>query len=70
MRKIEVLMVDDHTVVRDGICSLLALAGDMEVVGEAANERARECEQITARCRTDRYHHDHYGWFESHTLYT
>ena len=39
MRKIEVLIVDDHTIVRDGICSLLALAGDMDVVGEAANGR-------------------------------
>ena len=37
MPKIRVLVVDDHTVVRDGICALLALAGDMEVVGEAAN---------------------------------
>ncbi len=61
MRKIEMLIVDDHTVVRDGICNLLALAGDMEVAGEAAKERARECEQITARCRTDRYSHNHYG---------
>jgi len=32
-----VLAVDDHTIVRDGICALLALAGDIEVVGEAAN---------------------------------
>jgi len=32
-----VLVVDDHTIVRDGICALLALAGDMEVVGEATN---------------------------------
>ena len=39
MRKIKVLIVDDHTIVRDGICSLLALAGDIEVVGEAANGR-------------------------------
>ena len=39
MRKISVLIVDDHTIVRDGICSLLALAGDMDVVGEAANGR-------------------------------
>lgn len=39
MPKIKVLVVDDHTVVRDGICSLLALAGDMEVVGEASNGR-------------------------------
>jgi len=29
--------VDDHTIVRDGICALLALAGDIEVIGEAAN---------------------------------
>jgi len=37
MREIKVLIVDDHAIVRDGICSLLALAGDIEVVGEAAN---------------------------------
>jgi len=37
MQKIRVLVVDDHTVVRDGICALLSLAGDIEVVGEAAN---------------------------------
>ena len=37
MHKIRVLVVDDHTIVRDGICALLALAGDIEVVGEAAN---------------------------------
>jgi len=40
-------VVDDHTIVRDGICALLALAEDIEVVGEAANgtealERVRE----------------------------
>jgi len=34
-----VLIVDDHTIVRDGICALLALAADVEVVGEAANGR-------------------------------
>jgi len=37
MQKIRVLVVDDHTIVRDGICALLGLAGDIEVVGEAAN---------------------------------
>ena len=37
MNKISVLIVDDHTIVRDGISALLALAGDIEVVGEAAN---------------------------------
>lgn len=39
MRKIRVLIVDDHTLVRDGIRALLALAADIEVVGEAANGR-------------------------------
>jgi DNA-binding NarL/FixJ family response regulator len=37
MQKIRVLVVDDHTIVRDGICALLSLAGDIEVVGEATN---------------------------------
>lgn len=37
MQKIRVLVVDDHTIVRDGISALLALAGDIEVVGEAVN---------------------------------
>ena len=37
MKKIRVLIVDDHTLVRDGIRSLLALIADIEVVGEAAN---------------------------------
>lgn len=38
-RKIRVLVVDDHTVVRDGIRAVLALQHDMQVVGEAANGR-------------------------------
>jgi two-component system response regulator NreC len=37
MKKIRVLIVDDHTLVRDGIKALLALSADIEVVGEAAN---------------------------------
>ncbi len=37
MQKIRVLVADDHTLIRDGICALLALAGDIEVVGVAAN---------------------------------
>ena len=36
-RTIKVLVVDDHTMVRDGICAVLALQKDMEVVGEAVN---------------------------------
>jgi DNA-binding NarL/FixJ family response regulator len=36
-RKIRVLIVDDHAVVRDGIRAVLALQKDMQVVGEAAD---------------------------------
>ena len=39
MQKIRVLVVDDHTIVRDGICSLLGLTPDIDVVGEAADGR-------------------------------
>ncbi len=39
MRKIRVLIVDDHTLVREGIRALLALASDVDVVGEAENGR-------------------------------
>ncbi len=38
-KKIRVLVVDDHAVVRSGIRSLLAAEGDLEVVGEAGNAR-------------------------------
>lgn len=37
LRRIKVLIVDDHTVVRDGIKAVLKLQKDMEVVGEAEN---------------------------------
>jgi DNA-binding NarL/FixJ family response regulator len=37
MTKIRVLVTDDHAIVRDGICALLALTGDIEAVGVAAN---------------------------------
>ena len=37
MQKIRILVVDDHNIVRDGICALLALAADIEIVGEASN---------------------------------
>jgi len=39
VQKIRVLIVDDHTIVRDGICALLGLTPDIEVIGEAANGR-------------------------------
>jgi DNA-binding NarL/FixJ family response regulator len=36
-KKIRVLIVDDHAVVRDGIRSVLVLQRDIQVVGEAVN---------------------------------
>lgn len=37
--KIRILLVDDHKILRDGICSLVKGYPDMEVVGEAADGR-------------------------------
>jgi DNA-binding NarL/FixJ family response regulator len=39
MKKISVLLADDHTVVRQGLRALLGAEADMEVVGEAENGR-------------------------------
>jgi DNA-binding NarL/FixJ family response regulator len=36
-RVIKILVTDDHTMVRDGICAVLGLQKDMAVVGEAVN---------------------------------
>lgn len=35
--KIRVLLADDHIVVRDGLCRLLQLQSDMQVIGQAAD---------------------------------
>lgn len=37
IRTIKILVTDDHTMVRDGICAVLSLQKDMDVVGEAVN---------------------------------
>jgi len=37
---IRVLIVDDHVILRQGICMMLNEVGDFEVVGQAENERA------------------------------
>jgi YesN/AraC family two-component response regulator len=39
MKKIKVLLVDDHTLFRARLRSLIELEADMEVVGEADNGR-------------------------------
>ena len=39
MKKIRILIADDHALMRVGLCSMLGLEPDMEIVGEAANGR-------------------------------
>src|SRR5512132_1930705 len=39
MKKIRILLADDHAVVRQGFKALLGAQPDMEIVGEAANGR-------------------------------
>lgn len=36
-KRIRVVVVDDHELFRDGLAAILALAGDIDVVGSAAN---------------------------------
>ncbi|MBI4319156.1 MAG: response regulator transcription factor [Chloroflexi bacterium] len=51
MAKIRVLLVDDHTILRDGIRALLSLYDDIEVVGEASD--GREAIERVREVRTD-----------------
>ena len=37
MKKLKIILVDDHHLVRDGIKSLLSYASDIEIVGEASD---------------------------------
>jgi DNA-binding NarL/FixJ family response regulator len=37
MKKLKIILVDDHLLVRDGIKSLLSHASDLEIVGEASD---------------------------------
>lgn len=49
--KIRVVLVDDHAVVRSGLRAVLGSAGDIEVVGEAAN--GDEAITVTKRLEPD-----------------
>lgn len=51
MKKITVLLAEDHLVVREGLRKLLALDGDLEVVGEAEN--GRQAVELAGRLRPD-----------------
>lgn len=46
---IKVLLVDDHTVLRDGLRFLLEAAGDIQVIGTAANGQ-EAVEEATRNC--------------------
>jgi DNA-binding NarL/FixJ family response regulator len=51
MQKIKVLLADDHTVVRQGLRSLLAAEDDIEIVGEA--ETGRQAVQMAKKLLPD-----------------
>ena len=51
MQKIKVLLADDHTVVRQGLRSLLAAEEDIEIVGEA--ESGRQAVQMAKKLLPD-----------------
>lgn len=51
MNKTRILVVDDQTVVRDGVVTMLSLQPDMEVVGEAYN--GMHALEVATRCKPD-----------------
>lgn len=50
-QKVQILIVDDHEVVRRGLCQLIAEQGDMEVCGEA--ESASDVIDLLAKMKAD-----------------
>jgi len=51
MKRITVLLAEDHMIVREGLRALLQAEGDIEVVGEA--QTGRQAVQLTRRLRPD-----------------
>ena len=49
MGKIKVLLVDDHTIMRDGIRALFKVNDDIDIVGEACNgkEAVQKAQELT-----------------------
>ena len=51
MKRITVLLADDHTIVREGLRHMLELEADFEVIGEAAD--GRQAVALAAKLRPD-----------------
>lgn len=51
MKKIRVIIADDHTLVREGLCKILSTEESIEVVGEAAN--GRQAVELALRTKPD-----------------
>ena len=51
MKRIRILLADDHAVVRQGFKMILGAQADMEIVGEAAN--GREAVELAAQLNPD-----------------
>src|SRR5512142_1780031 len=51
MKRIRILLADDHAVVRQGFKMILGAQSDMEIVGEAGN--GREAAELAAELRPD-----------------
>ena len=51
VKLLRILVTDDHTMVRDGICAVLSLQRDMDVIGEATN--GKEAIDVVKRLMPD-----------------
>jgi len=49
-KRITVLTVDDHPLLREGVAAVLACERDIVVVGEAANSTARMSHSWICKC--------------------
>src|SRR4030065_691282 len=52
MTKIRVLVTDDHAIVRDGICALLALTGDIEAGASGFVSKTAASSELTSAIRS------------------
>ena len=59
MKKIKILVVDDESVVREGVVAILSLQSDMEVLGDAHNgiDAVKIAQKDQTRCHPARSGH-------------